>query len=248
MRHFLRTIELIRHKGVFAVMPDRSSRIMRLSDEMWNRLAEVQPIVFEPENVVPQDLGDDSMASHGLAHVHLDAPFKYFSVEMLDGPICSPRDTDEVKLWIDCTIAFEESPNTWSFLSLCRREEGSQFVFASNAEGPIIDRMLGRLNKEKVGSESVREKIKLGTGQGKKIHTIRKIIHVSPKASVVAHTGTRTIDWTHRFMVRGHWRQHNGLGKDREGNYCVSGHTWVSEHIRGPEDAPLISKVRVVGS
>jgi hypothetical protein len=54
------------------------------------------------------------------------------------------------------------------------------------------------------------------------------------------------IEWSHRWSVRGHWRTVPGLGKNREGQYSVTGHTWVSEHEKGPEDAPLITKTRLV--
>jgi len=46
--------------------------------------------------------------------------------------------------------------------------------------------------------------------------------------------------------VRGHWRKHEGIGKDREGIYGVEGFTWVSEHVRGPGNLPLVKKVRIL--
>lgn len=50
------------------------------------------------------------------------------------------------------------------------------------------------------------------------------------------------------FELRGHWRAHDGLGKDRDGNYCVGGFTWVKNHIRGDENLPLIKKTRIIHS
>jgi hypothetical protein len=52
------------------------------------------------------------------------------------------------------------------------------------------------------------------------------------------------VDWSHRWEVMGHWRRCSTLGKDRDGNYCVIGLTWVSPHIRGEGD--LVIKTRVV--
>ena len=50
----------------------------------------------------------------------------------------------------------------------------------------------------------------------------------------------------HSFKVRGHWRKINPhtYGKNRQGEYIVTGMTWVKEHVRGEGD--LIKKIRVV--
>lgn len=44
----------------------------------------------------------------------------------------------------------------------------------------------------------------------------------------------RKIEFTFAFPVRGHWRELPGkIGKDRKGNYCVQGKTWVNESVKG---------------
>ena len=50
----------------------------------------------------------------------------------------------------------------------------------------------------------------------------------------------------HSFRVIGHWRRINPktYGKNRNGEYIVTGMTWVKEHMRGEGD--LIKKIRVV--
>ena len=35
-------------------------------------------------------------------------------------------------------------------------------------------------------------------------------------------------------------------GKDREGVYCIPGHTWVKQGIKGPKNKPYIPKVRLI--
>lgn len=52
------------------------------------------------------------------------------------------------------------------------------------------------------------------------------------------------VEWSHRWEVMGHWRRCSTVGKDRDGNYCVIGLTWISPHIRGEGD--LVIKTRVV--
>lgn len=54
----------------------------------------------------------------------------------------------------------------------------------------------------------------------------------------------KSLDWSYSFKVRGHWRRLNGLGKDRLGNYCIKGLTWVKEHIRG--DGELQSNTKII--
>jgi hypothetical protein len=54
------------------------------------------------------------------------------------------------------------------------------------------------------------------------------------------------IDFSHRWEVRGHWRRVAGMGKDREGNYEVRGLTWVKDCVKGPEELPIIQKLRWV--
>ena len=55
-----------------------------------------------------------------------------------------------------------------------------------------------------------------------------------------------TLEFSHAFKVRGHWRKvsDNTYGKDRNGIYKVKGYTWVTEHVKG--EGELVKKVRVV--
>ena len=83
----------------------------------------------------------------------------------------------------------------------------------------------------------------------KKPHQIRRIVRIVPKnskhkAEPIMSRGK--IDFSHRWEVRGHWRRVPGMGKDREGNYEIRGLTWVSNFIKGPEELPLIQKLRWV--
>lgn len=80
-------------------------------------------------------------------------------------------------------------------------------------------------------------------------HEVRRIVRVATKKSAPnlrPISGAGEIDWSHRWEVMGHWRKVDTIGKDRGGDYCVEGFTWVKEHIRGPEEMPLVKKPRVV--
>lgn len=90
----------------------------------------------------------------------------------------------------------------------------------------------------------IRQKARIN---GTNIHSkIKEVIHVLPSKKYPIHrlSATSEIDWSHRWEVRGHWRRITGMGKDRRGNYGVNGFTWVSSHERGPDDKPLVKKVR----
>lgn len=113
---------------------------------------------------------------------------------------------------------------------------------------PLIKVYLDRIATEKSGLQSVREKFKVGIGKHKSYHTVKKVIHITPEKYITAYTESikKEINWSHRWSVRGHWRTCKGIGKDREGNYCVENFTWVKSHTKGPEDLPVIKKQRVV--
>ena len=54
------------------------------------------------------------------------------------------------------------------------------------------------------------------------------------------------LEYSHAFKVRGHWRRidEKSLGKDRNGNYGIHGHTWVNEYIKG--EGELTKRLRVI--
>jgi hypothetical protein len=116
---------------------------------------------------------------------------------------------------------------------------------------------LDRLDRRQsvTGIEKTSERIKTSKG----IRKIKEVIHVVPKSlkDSVSIPG-KTIDWSHRWEVRGHWRMLpiegtdtpdlTRVGKNRDGEFLSAGYTWVSDHVRGPETVPLIKKTRIVDS
>jgi hypothetical protein len=192
----------------------------------------------------------------GYVKEDIDAPFPVFSIEALDGPIAFfKNEKDGNNIYSLCVMVIEVAPKTYSFFALTEyvdpEKPGGGFfgVWASNSEGATTKHFLSRLNKEKTGMEPTKVKVKLGSGKMKRVHEIRRIIHVTPRSKVESYTGgTREVEWSHRFEVRGHWVSlPGGLGKNREGDYCVKDWTWRVNHERGPKELPLIKKTRVVG-
>ena len=50
--------------------------------------------------------------------------------------------------------------------------------------------------------------------------------------------GTRHVDWSHRWWVRGHWRHQWYPSQQRHKP------KWIADHPKGPPDKPLVIKQR----
>jgi hypothetical protein len=48
------------------------------------------------------------------------------------------------------------------------------------------------------------------------------------------------VEWSHRWVVRGHWRRqwHPRLQSHRP--------IWINEHVKGPDDKPLLVREKVI--
>lgn len=101
----------------------------------------------------------------------------------------------------------------------------------------------------------------------KRFHKLRRVIMIYPKAITLKQKQVISkrdhVDFTHRFEVQSHWRRlffldgredenghrvidFNRIGKDRDGEYCVPGFTYVEEGVKGDEHLPLVRKTRVI--
>lgn len=260
MKRFLELVESARTKGIAKLAAAERGlpvfAVNYVSKVFWEYVEKAEILVFSPKGSAPFDLPEDMTQAEtsDSAKTELDAPFPIFCVEMAgDTPICSPRPDDEQPTYVWAILVQECAPKEfhfWTLVSSKGHSDSPKFILPTNSEGPILRELLGRLNTESMGLETSRTNIKIGTGKEKRQHRIRRVIHICPKRQKETYSlQTRTIDWTHRFMVRGHWRSLNDkskVGKNRAGEYCVTGFTWVSEHERGPEELPLVKKTRVV--
>lgn len=251
MRRFIQLCEIARTNGIIGLAPGSTkNRKIKFDSNIQEWLEKSQPIVFtSDETVIDNEVPYKN--TWGIIEGHIDAPFAHFSIEKLDGPLLLATESKiNDEFTILCVAVKEVGPRKFLFLSLMQRTNNNELrVCASNSEGGLVNKFVGMLNTQKVGLESVRASVKIGTSANKKIRRIRKVIYVSPKRDVAKLSEThKSIDWTHRWLVRGHWRTipEKKLGKNREGEYSVVGFTWVTEFEKGPEDAPLISKVRVI--
>jgi hypothetical protein len=193
-------------------------------------------------------------------------PFKTCWFEVFDGGVVSMMEGR--KMHVVRGILIEEvGPNFFNYAALIdildKDGPTTSSVFAFHDGVTSIGKMgelanilkhgvrfiIDRINTtDAVGLSKTSDRVKMKTSKGKIIHKIKKIVYITPKKErdkAASDLGVE-IEWSHRWLVRGHWRKFSGLGKDRAGNYCIKGHTWVTEHEKGPEELPLVEKVRVV--
>lgn len=251
MIQFKKMLEVFTRNGILANHKDTRKPYYLGPNELkyqqfLENLDHCQHFVFTPQKGPVEDV------EHEHVPDSLDLPFKAISIEVLgDVAITMSRPSDPMSVDTRCIYIIERAPKDYLVFAYVETPTANEvFLVASpgNHYLFIIQDYLERLRLEKEGVQTVRERIKVGTGKVKRTHTIRRIIYVTPKQGIesLSQKISKPIDWTQRWLVRGHWRKQEGLGKDREGNYCIPGHTWVTEHVKGPESAPLIQKTRLV--
>lgn len=223
----------------------KNGEVMYFTPEVRENFLKTVPFVFLPND-------GTAIVSHIDTNHPLDLPFKTCFFEMLERAITVVEEGDHtikvIGLWIN-----ELKPMHYEILALLEAEGHTSIVFTGDDKLnehflKIIKTLLDRLSKDEVGYNNPRKSIKMKINGEKIHHRVDKVVYVSPKRNISAIQGfaTKLIDWSHQWSVRGHWREIPGrIGRDREGN-PISGNTWVKDHTKGPEDAPLINKTRLV--
>ena len=253
MQHLNTLIETARISGISSYTPKgvKSKLSNEELNQFFNCVKDCHPFVFNCD-LKNYHVNHESIYEQSKYNIIHAPPFKTFSCEKLGKNIFSIFEfTDEI-VNIYCSMTTEISPNYFRSYYLIRSSmpelENHYEVVKFDQNNNTINDILENINRNELGTKSVREKVKIGIGSEKRFHTIRKIVYISPnKYLPLPEPETRDIDWSHRWLVRGHWRSCNGLGKDREGRYSVANYTWVVPHQKGPEHLPLIAdKVRLV--
>jgi hypothetical protein len=192
----------------------------------------------------------------------LDLPFQTCSFELVNGTINTELEVDNrgtrTMMSLECAVVHELEPRKYLMWYLSRNPIDATKLnvnFSAHLEDGDGNEMLGFLNDvfikplhtSKIGTQKLNEKVKIGYGNNRRVARFNTVVHVVPTKTIpkeITPLGNVQIDWSHRWEVRGHWRTIDRIGKDRDGNYCVSNFTWVSEYIKGPENKPVIKKQR----
>jgi hypothetical protein len=154
--------------------------------------------------------------------IHEVSPAKYLS-------ICS-------ELWFDPASA--SRGHAVSIIDIVAGDQDSVL-------GPLL-RYLQRKNL--MQGEIKRPWVKSGTGRHSKNVRPNRVVVIRGKTQqenpLESHLGEKII-WSHRWEVMGHWRKVAAIGKNRDGEYIVPGHTWVKECVKGNVEKPIVKKTRV---
>lgn len=259
MRQFRKMVETVRRDGFFI-----GAEVDRRTERFFRAARICQPFVFQ---LVPVTVFHN-ISSSDLPGFE-SAPFPVFSMEPDKGvlyreviggvaPIINPDGTVDQPPGnshydVLCVMCVEDSPGKFTFfeLSECNGELVVFEIDGSRHTGKVWEHLVRSLRNPalSVGVEKTKERIKLGAGPDKETVVVRQVVRIAPKKvrETIQPIYGRAIDWSHRWLVRGHWvRLPGGIGKDRAGNYCVPDWTWRREHEKGPEGAPLIPKTRLV--
>lgn len=261
MKYFKALIEQLRRQSSIPVYKTNSPNLNNPSlfikgaklAETFDALSGCQIFVFN--NSLPIDFDID------VSDNKYDSPFTVWSIEVSgDRSLTVDHPQFDLRTMIParalCQVTFDDqSKYVPLVLRLCEINYGGIISyqvmgFFDHNVAMASKYYAGILNssESRFGTEVVSEKIKIGQGSNKRVHTIRKVVYVLPKSEVTSQAieAKRNITWGHRWWIRGHWRSIDGIGKNRDGHYCVQGRTWVTEHVKGPEDLPLVNKTRVV--
>jgi hypothetical protein len=241
-----------------------------LKDTFYDCVKSCQTFVF-----TPTDLEDDQRAiPEERGDVELAVPFRICSFEMLgeNNYISVSNTTDQMEYKVNVRIGcimnvvldWDDGDKEHMQYIFCSQKyddgmiQHQVMVSKTASMENLIEIYCDRINKEVEGSEKVKEKVRIGIGKDRVIHKIKRIIHIRPKGKSQQILGVvGEVNWSHRFLRRGHWRNFyinkektifdkNKLGKNRAGDYCVAGKTWVIDSVIGDEDLPLIKKTRLV--
>lgn len=111
----------------------------------------------------------------------------------------------------------------------------------------LVQSILNSLRGTAVAKENVKETMKIKVSGKKRQICINTISHIYPDKTISPKgLHGRTLEFSHRWFVCGHWRKISGLGKGRDGVYNEEGFTWVVPHEKGPLDKELVQKVRMI--
>lgn len=109
----------------------------------------------------------------------------------------------------------------------------------------IIVAILDKINSNEFSEGKInhRKKIKYKKNTNRRIGDVIYLTNKNPKKRSES---LNHIDFTHRFLRRGHWRKLNAhqIGKNRDGNRSEQGRTWVNHCEVGASDLPIIKKTR----
>lgn len=224
MIKFRKLIEQAKTQG--AIAGDGASISFKEFKELLNNS---QSFVIEPSGDETKDLEEKN---------EYELPFARCSFEMSGDTLLSVHESGAC---IECAF-FTDELNF--FLGLLNNEplvffSKNDFHFR-NAMAEIVNAKNIVVGKDKVGPRG----FSFGSSRYFSFKPVIYIARTKHLELAPQKVNRQKIDWSHRFWVRGHYRKIEGVGKNRDGEYCLTGKTWVREHEKG--EGELIDKVRII--
>jgi hypothetical protein len=200
----------------------------------------------------------DVESNHDFLHYAL--PFKTCYFERCDeDTFLFSINTPKINIDVTSLLVHELEPNVLSvyiFGVMCVEGKSDHAVVDSFTIGEgskdsrfslIIHDICKKIHDSTLGHQTVNERSKIRNYKtGKKyIHKIKQVIRLKPKGvrGLFSLPSSDNIQWESRWWVRGHWRKVSSIGKDRLGNYGTRRHTWVKQHLKGPEHKEVVKKI-----
>lgn len=233
-------------------------------DFFFNIITEIKPILFK----MTESMRDQVVDVEKTGELPIDIPFQIFSIEPADDwhGLYTTKNNKGM-LNAQMIVVYEQSPTRLICYTLYNyisndhhsvpfREfvERSILVFTDDNKpsdiGSLYFPLAIYLNKldNRTAKVNYQARVKfrpLGFGSKQTIKIKTTAIYIDPSKKYLDKTfGSRNIEWTYSWEVRGHWRKFKGVGKNRCGQKNVEGWTWVKTHIKG--EGELIKKDRVV--
>jgi len=217
---------------------------------------DIRPFVFLSDPTTPMASVSPFDPDTELTE-EIDLPFEICSFEdenwlksLTLTPHLEEKDSDILK--ISCIVIKELAPKSYEIYIYDATKGTCTGISKKDLYYDTILRFvqatfIHRLGTDNIGTANTKERIKYKNKGVKKVKVIKRIVYVT-QGNIKTSVHGVSVDWeySHRWEVRGHWRIIKGMGKNRNGDYCVPGHTWVSAFVKGDETKPLVRKTRVV--
>jgi hypothetical protein len=244
MKKFKALFDVLKERGFFQVVEKK--HVLLASDILENIATNCHPFVFHATEHGTKEVPEGPVKE-------FDAPFPIFSIEFAGEYHISVDEEPYNDHHISALLIMELRPKEYAiFVHMCG--DKIDMVMAGGhkiaAFANMVADLLARLNTGSLGKVEIEGRLTLPKpgNPKKRLNFIKDhVFIVGARNNRPDVYGTRPIDWSHRWEVRGHWRRIEGVGKDRAGRYLVPGYTWVGAHVKGPEDTPLVRKTRIVG-
>lgn len=195
----------------------------------------------------------------------LDLPFCSMSIEATGtNTILSFKNKDNHELHVFCMSATKRPDGFIKYFALIQFNDRVTLMgfTSANLETPStkmgfsVERLVWgfsdlvkTINESEQDERLTKERIAITTRKNGINRTVQKhinkIVFIKPKEHI-AHpdSSESSREYSHRWEVRGHWRQIKSVGFGPDGE-VISGKTWVHEHVKGPEEKEIVKKIRV---